>query len=70
MLKNTQSNKCESLMEFTSVEPDHLPVVDFKPDPSGDRGGDDVVAKAAFPSAADTNVVEITGFRTGDLCFS
>jgi len=68
--KNTKSGKCESIMEFTSSEPDHLPIVDFKPEARENGQGRDVVAKASFPSGKNSNFVEISGFRTGDLCFS
>ena len=57
-------------MEFTSSEPDHLPIVDFKPEAKENGQSRDVVAKASFPSGKISNFVEISGFRTGDLCFS
>lgn len=57
-------------MEFASAEPDYLPIVDFKPDASMRLDGDGVVAEAKFPTSENTNLIEITGFRTGDLCFS
>ncbi len=57
-------------MEFMSSEPDHLPIVDFKPETKTVGKGSDVIAEAKFPSGDNTNVIEISGFRTGDLCFS
>ena len=57
-------------MEFTSSEPDHLPIVDFKPETKTIGEGKDVVAQARFPSEDSPNMIKISGFRTGDLCFS
>ena len=56
-------------MEFTSSEPDHLPIVDFKPESTTTERGNDVIAEAKFPLNDKLKVKEISGFRTGDICF-
>lgn len=62
---NTKSSKCESVMEFTSTEPDHLPVVDFSPDPLDPSQYINYSAEAK----KQRYHVPITGFRTGNVCF-
>ena len=67
LFQNTKSGKCESIMEFSSNEPDNLPIVDFSPDLT--HSSSDVVATAKFPST-NAHKTEISGFRTGAICFS
>ncbi len=54
-------------MQFTSTEPDHLPVVDFSPDPL-DTGQLNEY-RASVEEGKESSRVPITGFRTGNVCF-
>ena len=55
-------------MEVSSDEPDHLPIVDFTPDATDPGKFTDFKAKIDFPSETHSKT-EISGFRTGNLCF-
>ena len=67
-MQATKSGKCESIMEVSSDEPDHLPIVDFTPDTKDPGKFTDFKATVEFPSKAPRKT-EISGFRTGNLCF-